>query len=583
MTDNGNGMTLAEFERGFLTIASRLKETAERRSPVFGRRYTGEKGVGRLAAHKLATQISVRSIPRKPSGRGRRGVTASINWEELETFRTLEEASSAILLETFSADAGARPGTEIRLSDLRRPWGQAERDNFLAEASSFEPPSILRGSLPSRLAPSRLLFNAPKVRDQSQDDSGFSVVFEGDFEAQGELWDELMETIEWIVEISASRDMIRYVVAPSRREKDRHPAARPETYSVPHPDPKNGPFFDVRVMFRARGSTRSQLRNFSRQVSGIRVYMEGFRVLPYGEVGNDWLWLDRDVTQRLRTLRLLDRYDELRREEDEDSDWALTIYPNDAYVGAVYLTTAGAPTLQTLVNREGFVPNSAYSLVQDHVRIGIDLIVRARSAAHAEERAARRTKRREGGSEEEVSPSVIRRDELRQALDRTQVLGQEVKSAISSGSTTKAKGAIKKLEHELEALSGLVAEFITEQGLLPVLASVGIQMAQFAHEINGLVGLVQAIDSALGRIRDDVSGPGSRKIRTEIAEAHQSVTDLRRRLERQASYLVDVVTPDSRRRRSRQKLAERFDAAARLVEVPSVNAACVCRTKSRLT
>jgi signal transduction histidine kinase len=43
------------------------------------------------------------------------------------------------------------------------------------------------------------------------------------------------------------------------------------------------------------------------------------------------------------------------------------------------------------------------------------------------------------------------------------------------------------------------------------------------------------------------------------------MSDLRRSLERQASYLIDVVTPDARRRRSRQSLAERFDAGARLV------------------
>ena len=41
--------------------------------------------------------------------------------------------------------------------------------------------------------------------------------------------------------------------------------------------------------------------------------------------------------------------------------------------------------------------------------------------------------------------------------------------------------------------------------------------------------------------------------------------DRRRNLERQASYLVDVVTLDARRRRSRLKIAERFDAGARLV------------------
>src|SRR5688500_18271473 len=55
VSDDGIGMSEQEFSKGFLTIAGRTKNKGDRRSPVFGRRYTGEKGVGRLASHKLGT------------------------------------------------------------------------------------------------------------------------------------------------------------------------------------------------------------------------------------------------------------------------------------------------------------------------------------------------------------------------------------------------------------------------------------------------------------------------------------------------------------------------------------------------
>ena len=38
---------------------------------------------------------------------------------------------------------------------------------------------------------------------------------------------------------------------------------------------------------------------------GIRVYSEGFRVLPYGEPKNDWLSLDADYKTRPRSLSFL--------------------------------------------------------------------------------------------------------------------------------------------------------------------------------------------------------------------------------------------------------------------------------------
>src|SRR5437868_7076372 len=52
VTDDGIGMNAKVFEDGFLRIASRIKEVGDRRSPLFKRRFTGAKGIGRLAAHK---------------------------------------------------------------------------------------------------------------------------------------------------------------------------------------------------------------------------------------------------------------------------------------------------------------------------------------------------------------------------------------------------------------------------------------------------------------------------------------------------------------------------------------------------
>ncbi|MBN9119660.1 MAG: ATP-binding protein, partial [Planctomycetes bacterium] len=57
--DNGCGMDEERFRNGFLRIASRFKESGDRRSDHFQRRYTGSKGIGRLAAHKLAKYMEV--------------------------------------------------------------------------------------------------------------------------------------------------------------------------------------------------------------------------------------------------------------------------------------------------------------------------------------------------------------------------------------------------------------------------------------------------------------------------------------------------------------------------------------------
>ena len=74
----------------------------------------------------------------------------------------------------------------------------------------------------------------------------------------------------------------------------------------------------------------------------------------------------------------------------------------------------------------------------------------------------------------------------------------------------------------------------------------------------------QAVERAVDTLRGDPELPaaGRRKLSTLL----KAIGDLRRAVERQAVYLTDVISPDARRRRSRQKLAERFDAGKRLVE-----------------
>ena len=116
---------------------------------------------------------------------------------------------------------------------------------------------------------------------------------------------------------------------------------------------------------------------------------------------------------------------------------------------------------------------------------------------------------------------------------------------------------------EADSVSG---DVINELAMIRVLASVGTQMAGFIHEINGLVGTAESVDTALRNLKTD-SHRAERSSREakDLALVIRTMADLRRNLERQASYLVDVVTPDARRRRSRLRIAEKFDTGARLI------------------
>jgi signal transduction histidine kinase len=582
VSDDGSGMTLAQFREGFLRLAGRTKTVGERRSSRYGRRYTGEKGVGRLATHKLASVIEIDSAPWTRGTTRPRAVRARIDWREIERRRTLDEAADALELASYKPAPTRAFGTQISLSSLRHAWSDIERAEFVASAEAFSPPAALVGGLHARSKPSKLLFKKPRVRDQrgEEPDPGFKVHLTGDFAFSSEHWDELIESVEWVLEIDARADGVSFCVAPTERElgeTDR--LARSQSYRVSHPTPGAGPFFQARIFARARNRGSELFRNWSKDVAGIRVYSEGFRVLPYGDPDNDWLEINRDYVARSRQVRLMQENKQLAQEVDwdDDDESALTILPSDSFVGAIFLTRERSGELEMLVNREGFVPNLAFESLTTLTNLGIALLTRARAAGREAKREAARERKqaaREQAAKEEAAAtedgdedddSSSRSEEVSSSLDATRTEIANLRSSMAAGNTKASERELTRLEEKTDRLASAVDALLAEQRLTPILASVGIQMSEFVHEINGLLAMASAIDAVLGRLREDPSSFASAEARRGIAETHQTVRDLRGRLERQASYLIDLTSPTAVRRRSRQRLAERLDRAAELV------------------
>lgn len=567
ITDDGVGMNEVQFRRGFLRIASRFKSEGEPRSPRYERRYTGAKGIGRLAAHKLARHIAIDSTPWKSGSpqQDTRPIQAAIDWDVVESLPTLDAVSksSAITLATSEPSQDAKSGTTIVLTRLRRQWTEKEKARFFAEVTSFTPPASLV-SLPKTVLPSQLLFERPKVRDVALQSPDFSVQLRGELESGEEFWPSLAEAADWVIEIDASPPsdggaaVIRYGVAPTKRGRENYPAAKHlYRYEVEASPSKPGLFFQARILIR-EGEREGIDKQWLGRSAGVRVFMEGFRVLPYGEPGNDWLSLDVDYTKRIKQFKYLNK---LSIDAEENEDEGLVSLRNTNYFGAVFLTSEETPGLRMLVNREGFVPDAQYDDLVTILRTAIDLSTRIRAQTRVESSKERSEMRRERVREEA-------RQELREQVDasvrRASDLASRAIHSAQVGNFEEAVALIGKAASEFDLASHTSDRLLTEGSILRILASVGAQMSAFVHEINGLLGTASAVEAAFEELSVDPSLDSA--LQRRLARIRQSLGDLRRSIERQASYLVDVVSPDARRRRSRQKVAERFDAARRLVD-----------------
>jgi C4-dicarboxylate-specific signal transduction histidine kinase len=95
-------------------------------------------------------------------------------------------------------------------------------------------------------------------------------------------------------------------------------------------------------------------------VAGVSVYRDNFRVLPFGETGDDWLGLDRRRVQN-PTLRV----------------------SNNQVIGHVFISADANPELRDQSNREGLISGSAY----DDLRV---MVVEALARVEARRYEARR-------------------------------------------------------------------------------------------------------------------------------------------------------------------------------------------------
>lgn len=566
IADNGIGMGPEEFEQGFLRIASRIKEKGSRTSFLYKRRFTGAKGIGRLAAHKLAKFIQIDSVPDKNlKGDAARAISASIDWEVVESLETLDdlEGSTAIQMVDEPVPARGKSGTRIELRRLRRKWTAAERTRFFNEVQTFQPPSVLVNP-PARAALAPLLFERPIIYGTTASDPGLDVKLSGEFEAGEEYWQALLQAAQWIIEVDARKQTkrVKIGVAPTRIAKTETPVAARRVFAMDHPNPDSGPFFQARILIREGASGTRTERTWLGRSSGIRVFMEGFRVLPYGEPNNDWLGLDAEYTRRLKTLTFLEGKDFAGEPADESE--ALSFLRNNSYFGAVFLTLAGAPTLRMLVNREGFVPEEPYEHIVQIIKTAIYLSVRVRASVNQQTRQERSENRKASTHEVEKTSRLGLRKEIELAVRRADSLANDARNSATRGDFETASRRIKEAAEQFSKGAELSERLMTEGAILRVLASVGTQMAAFVHEINSLLGKAIELEGVVAEIRNDSSVP--RALRTEIAKLHAAIGELRRSVERQASYLTDVVSPDARRRRSRQNLKKRFESGKSLIE-----------------
>jgi Histidine kinase-, DNA gyrase B-, and HSP90-like ATPase len=141
IADNGHGMSDRDIENSWLRIGFSEK-VSNRTTPNFGRRKTGEKGIGRLSADRLGSLLEVKTKSHASVATG-----IVVDWTKFED-AGLEVGSIPLKapddprpkIPGVKAPSRTATGTELLIQTLRQRWTPNDIEQLHAELSLLLPP-----------------------------------------------------------------------------------------------------------------------------------------------------------------------------------------------------------------------------------------------------------------------------------------------------------------------------------------------------------------------------------------------------------------------------------------------------------
>lgn len=322
VADNGHGMAPWQVRDHWLSPATGNKESLKKRSKRtgMGRQFIGEKGVGRFAVQRLGRRIKLYT---RASGKSE--VQVEIDWsafEEQEAF--LDEVSVDIRVAKHPRHfVEGETGTRIEMYGARTAWTGVELRKVQRMLRRLQNP--LRAINDFQVDFSCPEYPAYEDIDPAGILASAHYTFSGDVNADGVLEWSYNCTLPGADEREAEGED-RLVDLLGEELADGKPSCGPFRLHLHVWDRS-------REMMRASDLTDRELNAHC----GISVYRDGFRVLPYGEAGNDWLGLDaRRINVPSRRVG------------------------NRNIVGVVELSHDENVGLRDRTSREGLIENRAY-------------------------------------------------------------------------------------------------------------------------------------------------------------------------------------------------------------------------------
>lgn len=444
--DNGIGMTREQLVNGFMRLASTDKVNNPV-SEIYKRKKAGKKGIGRFSTQRLGSSLTILTKSKDSDYT----IELSIYWDQyaIDQNLFLIEHDLKVVDRMWESETG----TILIIDDLHESWSDTTiKRVYRYTAELLQPFPLAKNesnkyNKNSELDPGfKTIYYREAIKDRNiivNDDeeilqyalAEISGYVDNDGQGYWTLESEKLDFKEDLFLIGNSKD----------KEDDDTPFALIK-----------GLEFKVYYFLYDKTLLPKNKLNFIRELShekgGVRLYRNGFRVLPYGEKKDDWLGLDKSTTRQS----------------------TLSSHRNNNFFGFIQISDKSGNFEET-ASREGLIENDAFEELTSFVY---------RCLINAVQKIAHLRGRKATAGQKNFKPNKKEKDPISKIKDAVESLKRKSEEESEKDGNNPN---FEDLESIIEAEEINYQQLVNENSMLRILAGLGLVIGEFVHEIKRFV------------------------------------------------------------------------------------------------
>lgn len=441
ISDNGTGMTEDQLINGFMRISSTDK-IHNPTSEIFKRTKAGRKGIGRFATQRLGEQLTIITQTKET----KQAIKITIDWDKY----TIDKDLTSITFPIEEIEKEKEEGTTLRIKNLRDGWTDgAIKRVFRYVLDLFQPDYLSEISKNNNFA----------IKNEDSFKVNFNRIQNGEklqiLNDQIDVFDKSLAIFEGyidkehngIITVKSESLGLDDIQSIDFSEEEKQYKGLSDVYFKIHYFIYNRPQY-----YRGRISNTDlkKIQDLSQTASGIRLYRNGFRVLPYGEPTDDWTRVDRRWTS-----------------ESGKTNVPLS---NRSLFGFVEIADTEGKMFEETSSREGLIENEAFKQLSDFIN---------KSLVKARDRIVEKiTTFKEEKNTDDFTQTSVKQEQSNEDMLKT------LKDLLSEDTETPKTIADKESRRQKgEEIIEQITKQLEESGMLRVLAGLGLTIGEFTHEI----------------------------------------------------------------------------------------------------